>query len=191
MGLSNDSNKLVSHYSGGMRKRLEVATALMPEVKVIILDEPTTGFDPLVRREFLGILKDINQDGTTILLVKHIGEDAEIANIVGFINKGQIIAYGSPEELKQKYSQQNIINIETSIKHIKIIQILQEFNTIGSLLETNVGYKIYCDQPGKIIPLILKKLDTVDCKTTKIEIIPPTLEDVFYFQTKKFLRSLN
>lgn len=180
MGLSKDANKKVSHYSGGMRKRLEVATALMPDVKVIILDEPTTGFDPAVRKEFMGLLLDINHEGTTIFLVTHIGEDAEVAKTVAFMNNGQILVKGNPEELKKKFTEFNVITIITSVISKRVYEILQQSNTNGKLIQTNEGYKIYCERPDEIIPLISKNLAGIGCKATSIELSPPSLEDIFF-----------
>ena len=188
MGLLKDANKRVSQYSGGMRKRLEVATALVPDVKVIILDEPTTGFDPTVRKEFMGLLLDINQSGTTIFLVTHIGEDAEVAKTVAFMNNGQIIMQETPKELKNKYKKLNTLNIKTSVITTRVYKILQEFNTNGKLIQTDEGFKVYCEKPEEIIPLIIKNLGEVDCKVTRIEMSPPSLEDIFFILTKRDLK---
>ena len=100
IGLSEDANKRVSDYSGGMRKRLEVATALFPGIKILILDEPTTGLDPSARRKFLGLIQELRKEKTTVLLITHIGADAELASRVGLIDEGKIIAEDEPERLK-------------------------------------------------------------------------------------------
>jgi len=102
MGLSKDANKRVSDYSGGMRKRLEVATALLPGIRLLILDEPTTGLDPSARRKFLGSLQGLRKEKVTILLITHIGADAELASRVGLIDEGEIIAEDEPERLKER-----------------------------------------------------------------------------------------
>jgi ABC-type multidrug transport system ATPase subunit len=72
IGLSEDADKRVSEYSGGMRKRLEVATVLFPGTRILILDEPTTGLDPSARRKFLGSINELKGEKTTILLITHI-----------------------------------------------------------------------------------------------------------------------
>ncbi len=189
MGLLKDANKRVSQYSGGMRKRLEVATALVPDVKVIILDEPTTGFDPTVRKEFMGLLLDINQRGTTIFLVTHIGEDAEVAKTVAFMNNGQIIVQETPKELKNKYKKLNTLHITTSVITPRVYKILQQFNTNGKLIQTDEGFKVYCEKPEEIIPLIIKNLGELGCKVTRIEMSPPSLEDIFFILTKRDLKN--
>lgn len=92
VGLNKEADKRVSKYSGGMKKKLEIATAFFPEIKVLILDEPTTGLDPSARKDFFGMIKEIKEEKTTILLITHIGADAELASRVGLIDNGRIVA---------------------------------------------------------------------------------------------------
>lgn len=188
MGLSSDAEKKVSNYSGGMRKKLEVATGLFPGIKLLILDEPTTGLDPSARREFYDLIKEINNEGTTILLVTHIGEDAELASIVGLIDEGVIIVEDEPEKLKKISGLKNVVNIETIVKNKKIAKTLGKFSEDEKLLEINDGYRIYCENPEEIIPNIIRSLDEIGYKSTKIEMTRASLEDVFFKFTKKSLR---
>lgn len=183
MGLSEDADKRVSRYSGGMRKKLEVATALFPGVKILILDEPTTGLDPSARREFFGLIEGMKK-GLTILLITHIGADAELADRVGLMDNGKIIVENSPEGLKKGSGLENVLNVETPIKSEKVAGVLSKFSE-GRVLETEMGYRIYNKEPENITPEIVRVLDGIDCKTTKIEIIKPSLEDVFFKLTGK------
>jgi len=185
IGLSEDADKRVSHYSGGMRKRLEVATALFPGTKILILDEPTTGLDPSARRKFLGLIREVKGEKTTILLITHIGTDAELASRVGLIDKGEIIAEDEPERLKETSGLKNVINIETTIKSEKVANALSDFSEEQKVLETDLGYRVYCKDVGKVTPKIVRSLDAIGCKTTKIETVKPSLEDVFFKLTEK------
>jgi len=85
VGLFDDRNKRVSKFSGGMRKKLELSTILFPHIKIFILDEPTTGLDPAARRNFFGLIDQLKDKSTTVLLISHIGSDAELATRVGLI----------------------------------------------------------------------------------------------------------
>jgi len=114
--LIKDADKRVSTYSGGMRKRLEIGTALFPSTRILILDEPTTGVDPTGRREFLGMLNEMCKGDLTVLMTTHIGTDAEMATRVGLMDKGRIIAEGQPEELKSKIGLLSIVSVKTAIK---------------------------------------------------------------------------
>lgn len=188
IGLSEEANKRVSNYSGGMRKRLEVATALFPGIRVLILDEPTTGLDPSARRKFFGLIEEIKEEKATILLITHIGADAELASRVGLINEGKIIAEDEPERLKKVSGLENVINIETVIKSEKVANMLSNFSEGAEILETDLGYRIYCRDAEKAIPQIVRSLDEIGCKTTRIETVKPSLEDVFFKLTGKTIK---
>lgn len=185
MGLSGDANKRVSRYSGGMRKRLEVATALFPGIKILILDEPTTGLDPSARRNFFGLIQDVKEEKTTILLITHIGADAELASRVGLIHEGKLIAEDEPERLKKTSGLENVIRIETAIKGEKVTDVLRNFSEKQKVLETDLGYRVYCRDVEKATPDIVRSLDGIGCKVTQIETVKPSLEDVFFELTEK------
>ena len=188
MDLTKDANKRVSQYSGGMRKKLEVATALLPGVKILILDEPTTGLDPSTRKKFLSKIQEIRKEGVTVFFVTHIGEDAEIASKIGLIDKGILIIEEKPEVLRRKTGLFHVISIETSIKSKQVYRTLENTINNGRLLETNKGYKFYCKEPEEIIEVMIRNLSNIGCKTTRIETTIPSLEDVFFKLTEKELR---
>lgn len=188
MDLSNDAKKRVANYSGGMRKKLEVATALLPGVKILILDEPTTGLDPSTRKKFLSKLEKIRKEGVTVFYVTHIGEDAEKASKVGIIDVGKIIMEEKPEILKKKTGLFNVINIETSIRNEAVYRALKDTITNGKLTKTKNGYKFYCKEPEDTIDVMIRNLGRIGCRTTRIETSIPSLEDVYYKLTEKNLR---
>ncbi len=185
IGLSADADKRVDKYSGGMRKRLEVATALFPGVRILILDEPTTGLDPSARRKFLGLVEEVKDKQTTIFLITHLGSDAELASRVGLIDNGEIIAEGEPEALKRMHGLVDVITVETAVKSDKVADVLRNFSDEKRLLETEAGYRIYCKHGDKVLPEAVRNLDQIGCKVTRIEVARPSLEDVFFKLTEK------
>ena len=191
VGLSEDANKRVSKYSGGMKKRLEVATALFPEIRILILDEPTTGLDPSARRKFLGLVEELRGEKTTIFLITHIGADAELASRVGLIHEGEIVADDEPERLKKASGLENVVNIETTIKSGKVADVLRNFSDEQKVLETEVGYRVYCKDVEEATPKIVRALDTIGCKATRIETTKPSLEDVFFKLTERLVREVD
>jgi len=188
VGLFEERNKRVSRYSGGMRKKLELSTILFPHIKIFILDEPTIGLDPSARRNFFGLVDDLKDKSTTILLVSHIGSDAELATRVGLMDKGKIIADGSPDGLKNKSGLKNMINIELSVKNEKVKNILSGFNKAEKLLETDEGYKICSDETSEVIPEIVRTVENNGYKVLQIGSVIPSLEDVFFRLTGKKVR---
>lgn len=103
VGLRERSRDLVEGYSGGMKRRLLIARALMHRPKVLFLDEPTVGLDPQTRRKIWDLIKTLKKEGVTVLLTTHYIEEAEmLCDRVGIIDKGRLIALGTPQELKSK-----------------------------------------------------------------------------------------
>jgi ABC-2 type transport system ATP-binding protein len=99
--LSDDLNKLVSNYSGGMKRRLSLAAALLHEPELLILDEPTVGIDPVLRKSIWDAFYDLKKKGTTIIVTTHVMDEAEKCDRLGMVRNGKLIAVGSPEELKE------------------------------------------------------------------------------------------
>jgi ABC-2 type transport system ATP-binding protein len=188
MSLTDDADRRVSEFSGGMRKRLEVATALLPGIDVLFLDEPTTGLDPSARKSFLGTVKGINEGGTTVFLVTHIGEDAEVASRVGFIDEGRIVVEGQPKELKERSGLKNVVEVKMAFKGEKVSSLLEAFNEEGEPRETEEGYRIFCEGPEEVAPRIVRALDGIGCQVKSLETRAPSLEDVFFRATRKPLR---
>ena len=190
VGLSGDARKRVARFSGGMRKRLEIATALFPGIKVLILDEPTTGLDPSARRDFFSLLQKIKDKNTSIFLITHIGSDAELANRVGLIDSGKIVAQGTPDDLRRAYATEDVITVELPVKNAEIAGLLKTFSPERPVVDSNGGYRLYSADGGSLIPDIIRRLDLAGYKVSRIELARPSLEDVFYKVTEKNLKEV-
>lgn len=108
VNLSEHLKKQVKQYSGGMKRRLSLAIALIHEPPVLILDEPTVGIDPLLRKSIWDELYKLSNNGTTIIVTTHVMDEVEKCNNLGMIRDGKLIAVGSPEELKRATSSNTI-----------------------------------------------------------------------------------
>jgi ABC-2 type transport system ATP-binding protein len=188
VGLLEEANKRVSKYSGGMRKRLEVATAIFPGIKVLILDEPTTGLDPAARRSFFSMVRETMDKKTSIILVTHIGSDAELASKVGLIDNGRMIAEGTPDELKRKHAIEDVITVETAMKTDSALSVLKGYSIGGRVAESPAGYKIYSQNADRVLADVVRSLDQAGHKVMRIEMARPTLEDVFFALTERHLQ---
>ncbi|SEN16449.1 ABC transporter ATP-binding protein [Paenibacillus sp. OV219] len=102
VGLQDDLNKTVSAYSGGMKRRLSLALALLHEPELLILDEPTVGIDPVLRQSIWHELGAMRERGTTIILTTHVMDEAEKCDRLGLIRDGKLTALGSPAAIKEK-----------------------------------------------------------------------------------------
>jgi len=188
VGLSEEADKRVAKYSGGMRKRLEVATAIFPGIKVLILDEPTTGLDPSARRSFFSMIQEIMDKKTSVILITHIGSDAELASRVGLIDNGRMIAEGTPDELKRKHAVEDVITVETAAKSERVLSVVKGFGIDGKVMESEAGYRIYSRNGDRILADVVRSLDQAGHKVMRIEMARPTLEDVFFRLTQRNLQ---
>lgn len=98
--LSEHLKKLVTNYSGGMKRRLSLAAALLHEPELVILDEPTVGIDPVLRKSIWSGFYDLKAQGKTLIVTTHVMDEAEKCDRLGLIRDGRLIAVGTPEELK-------------------------------------------------------------------------------------------
>lgn len=101
--LQNDLKKNVSQFSGGMRRRLSLASALVHEPKLYLLDEPTVGLDPLIRKEIWALFQKLKKEGATIIVTTHVMDEVVHCDRIGLLNHGKILASGAPDELMEKY----------------------------------------------------------------------------------------
>lgn len=111
VNLENDLSKKVSHYSGGMKRRLSLAISLIQDPILLILDEPTVGIDPKLRFSIWNELKNLKSQGKTIIITTHVIDEAEKCDKLVLIREGEIIAAGSVEELKQKFNVNTVEEI--------------------------------------------------------------------------------
>jgi ABC-2 type transport system ATP-binding protein len=184
VGLTQDADKQFSRYSGGMKKRLELATTLFPGVRVLILDEPTTGLDPAARRDFFALLANIKHDQTSIFLITHMGSDAEAASRVGLIHRGKIIAEGTPATLRTQYAPEEVVTIETPTQSSDCEPILRAFSDGEKVARLQNGYRIYVRDGGQVLPEVVKALNQAGISINRTEVAKPTLEDVFFKLTE-------
>ena len=106
--LQDHTQKLVAGYSGGMKRRLSLAIALLHEPELLILDEPTVGIDPVLRKKIWDAFENLNKHGTTIIVTTHVMGEAEKCHRLGLIRSGELIAEGTPQQLKENTNTDSI-----------------------------------------------------------------------------------
>ena len=108
VALEDELNKKVSAYSGGMKRRLSLAIALLQDPEILILDEPTVGIDPELRLSIWNELYSLKKAGKTIVVTTHVMDEAEKCDRLAMVREGEILTVGSPEELKNQYGSDNL-----------------------------------------------------------------------------------
>jgi len=174
--LQDRRNALTKTLPGGFKQRLALGCALLHEPPIIFLDEPTSGVDPISRRNFWNLINEMSKAGTTIFVTTHYMDEADYCNRLALIYRGRIIAEGTPNELKQKYMTRYVLEMEVD-KVVEAMEVMlkkgMEAAIFGSLLHVTV------DNIEKTVPQIKKVLKESDITLTRIERIMPSLEDVF------------
>ena len=112
VGLMDDAGRKVSKYSGGMKRRVSIAMALVTDPRIVLLDEPTVGMDPQSRRAVWDFIMELRDNGKTVVLTTHYMEEAEeLCDRVGIIDHGRLIAQGSPTDLRAKYRARDLEDV--------------------------------------------------------------------------------
>jgi len=190
VGLTARAHALVASYSGGMRRRLEIARVIVHQPRILFLDEPTIGLDPQSRHVVWDFLRKlIEGDSITVFLTTHYMEEAEaLCNRVAIIDSGKIIAIGSPDELKSQIPGNDIISLafenlsEDVIERIKALIFVHNVN-----IEDN-NLRIYVDSGALNLPQLIDQVKSFGGKIISATVHEQSLEDVFIHYTGKTIR---
>jgi ABC-2 type transport system ATP-binding protein len=191
LDLSEFADRIVYSYSGGQRRRLDVALGLMNRPQVLFLDEPTTGLDPQNRANLWVQIEKLRKEGTTIFLTTHYLEEADaLCDRIAIMDHGKIVAIGTPAELKKQVAGDCItIGIDEQEKKApKLISVLKKKDFIREITDDDNHLRLYVKDGAKAIPEVLKLLDAEKIILKTITLSSPSLDDVFLRQTGHSLR---
>jgi len=199
MGLTAVARKLAGTYSGGMRRRLDLACALVHRPQVLILDEPTEGLDPQSRIALWDELERISQDGTTMLLTTHYMEEADrLCNRVAIIDNGRIVVDGSPADLKAGIGADTVtLQLDANgpedlaRQQEDVRGLLRGFGSLESVTPEPFGVRLAIRDAGRAIPELLRRLDGNGrvVHVIGLAVGQPSLDDVFVKYTGRRIRA--
>jgi ABC-2 type transport system ATP-binding protein len=177
LGLSERRNDIVRNFSKGMRQRISIACAIVPSPPVLFLDEPTGGLDVYSRRLVIDTVRRMNDEGSTVFLTTHNIEEAnELCTIISVINKGAIIATGSPEKLKKSFDKANYIEIAFEQP------VTRELFALGGISRAETHgdkWRLYTDDPDQTVKYCAALAEREHLKILSIATSSPTLEEAF------------
>ena len=194
--LVDAADKRAGFYSGGMKKRLDLATTLVHDPKILFLDEPTTGLDPQSRAAIWAYLKKLNEQGITLFITTQYLEEVDrLCRRLAIVDLGEIVAQGTPGELKQEIGADSIsLGFESSTMNGGDTRVMarellsKKFDRISNIVNSDIGLTVYAKNGGYLVPEIVRTFDEAKIGLSSIGVSSPTLDDVFLKHTGKRIR---
>ncbi len=194
--LTDVANRRAAFYSGGMKKRLDLATALVHKPKLLFLDEPTTGLDPQSRATIWTYLAKLNkEEGITIFLTTQYMEEADrLCGNLSIVDHGQIVASGTPEQLKAEIGADAItLSVQgagggdgSGTNTAK--EVLGRLDGINNVVDSDGGLTVYAKNASTLVADIVRSFDSAGVKLASISLSRPSLDDVFLRHTGHRIR---
>ena len=195
--LTEAAERRLKTFSGGMRKRLDLASSLVSDPKVLFLDEPTTGLDPQSRQDIWEYVKQLNKQGMTIFLTTQYMEEADrLADRLCIVDQGRIVAEGTPNELKARVGADKITlwfkagDLAVCEKAAKALSTLEGVDEVGKCVEgltTQEGLAIMTKNGSAVVTQVVRALDDADIAVEQLKLSVPTLDEAFLKLTGKTL----
>jgi ABC-2 type transport system ATP-binding protein len=188
VGLEAAADRKVRTYSGGMKRRLDLALALVHRPRILFLDEPTTGLDPQSRTALWAEVGRLAQeDGVTVFLTTQYLEEADVlANRVGIIDHGRIVAEGTPTELKAQIGHPTVEAVPADPEQRpELARLLEQFGELTQVSPKSLAVRLTGDESG--LADVVRALDAADLHVEHIQLHAPSLDDVFLAKTGRTL----
>jgi ABC-2 type transport system ATP-binding protein len=184
------ADRLVKTYSGGQRRRLDIAMGMMHRPRLLILDEPTTGLDPQSRARIWDEIRSLRAEGITIFLTSHYMDEADtLCERLAIIDNGKIVGEDTPNALKQQIAGDIIsLGLHMNGSGAAIKEKLHAQSFLRELQETDAGLQLYVERGEEVLPEVLRLLDHNGATIRTVTLARPTLEDVFLRLTGRSLR---
>ena len=190
-GLEDRAGDKVETFSGGMKRRLNIAVGLLHEPKVLYMDEPTVGIDPQSRRRILDTVKELNQQGLTVLYTTHYMEEAEeLSDRIGIIDHGQLVAIGTQDELTQTVGQFDTLTVQMDgeIEADVLLKNVSQLPGVSKVSGSHESLVVQVRDAKQLLPQLLDWMDAQGLHLRGVEVQEPNLEAVFLHLTGHALR---
>ena len=187
--LTDRASDRIETYSGGMKRRINIAAGLLHNPKVLLMDEPTVGIDPQSRNHILETVKKLNQDGLTVIYTSHYMEEVEfLCDRIAIMDGGKIIAQGTKDELRLLIGDKDIIRAKVSNADQEKISALKNLKEVEGATLKDEAVDVISSHGRKALPEVISFLIDKGVEIHSIEIQEPDLESVFLHLTGKTLR---
>jgi ABC-2 type transport system ATP-binding protein len=188
VGLADRAKERIGTYSGGMKRRINIAAALLHHPQLLIMDEPTVGVDPQSRNRILETVRELNQGGMTVIYTSHYMEEVEfLCSRIGIVDQGRIIAEGTLDELRQIIGHRSRIRLRLSDDTAHVVERLRTLKQIDSVEVRGDEIIVVTAEPAGVLPAV-----TAECvehaRIQSVAIEEANLEAVFLHLTGRDLR---
>ena len=191
IGLWDRRKDKVDHFSGGMKRRLNIGVGLLHNPKILFMDEPTVGIDPQSRRNILDAVLDLNKNGMTIIYTTHYMEEAqELSHRVGIIDHGKLIANGTQDELTKMVGEHAALRLHVPENQSAeaLAKQLEPKSFCVQASATDHQVLIMVDDPEEALPKVITTCNELNFRIRSVDIEEPNLESVFLHLTGRALR---
>ena len=189
-GLEDHRKTRTSVLSGGWKQRLALGCAIIHEPPILFLDEPTSGVDPISRRQFWELIHGLSESGVTVFVTTHYMDEAEYCDRIALIYRGDLIALGTSGSLKTEFMNEDIIDIDCSLPQ-DAMEILEGLKGVKEVALFGKGLHAVAEESvEKLVPQIKELLEAKGYQVNRVEKIMPSLEDVFVSMIEAYDRSL-
>lgn len=191
VGLADRAKHRIETYSGGMKRRINIAVGLLHRPKLVFMDEPTVGIDPQSRRNILDTVKNLNRQGMTVLYTTHYMEEAqELSDRIGIIDHGKLIALGTQDELTKLVGQEDVVELHIGELEATadFVQALQEAPGVRQVDASNGTVRLIAADGNAALPAVIAAAGHHDAHITTVSVQEPNLEAVFLHLTGRALR---
>ncbi|HEY0783360.1 MAG TPA: ATP-binding cassette domain-containing protein [Thermoanaerobaculia bacterium] len=187
--LAEYADRRCKTYSGGQRRRVDIALGIIHEPKVVFLDEPTTGLDPQSRAHMWDEVRRLRAEGMTVFITTHYLDEADaLCDRISIMDHGEIVASGTPASLKREISG-DVVRVGIPTGHAaRAAEVLGTVDFVNKLETEDESVRLYVDEGATAIPAILRALDAASVPLGTIELHRPSLDDVFLTKTGRSLR---
>ena len=185
-------DRIVRTYSGGQRRRLEIALGIIHEPEILFMDEPTTGLDPQNRANLWEHIRQLKAKGITLFLTTHYLDEADaLSDRLAIIDRGKIVSEGTPAELKRQISGDVItLKLKSEADAEKVISSTKSKDFLNEVKQDGVNAVLYVKDGAKAIPTLYEMMKSDGVEAESLSLSAPTLDDVFLKQTGRALRDV-
>lgn len=189
IGLTERQKGRVGTFSGGMKRRVNIGVALLHRPQVIIMDEPTVGIDPQSRRHILDNVKELNQQGMTVLYTTHYMEEAaELSHHIAIVDQGKVIACGTHAELIKLVGELDRLVLTVNTEADQIVETFRAVDGVRKVDRQDGTLILLVDDSNAVLPKLFEAAARAHARITSVEIHEPNLEAVFLHLTGRALR---